>query len=1081
MKTVSMKKFCVLFAFLFFIAGCPDSETPTETPTERFSLNTSAVNGTVTKSPDLTEYDKGTKVSLTATPVAGYQFLKWESNDRVEYANPLILTMDSLKTVTAVFKKKLPTPANLILPPPRNLEFKSSSSGNLLNWRDTSDSESSFIIERSDADNSNFRIIAILSANTTQFTDASSLKENTTYFYRVAACDSDDIRGSYSNISATTEVTVPSAKISLETERTFSVENEIFFSAIGSIEKSMTMDYYDYHTDIRTAGPNAVNFNLPSVDSLYEWDFGDGVVTGAGGGISVTHTYCRPGTYTVTLKVTHKGNEYTKSTDIIIGGEDYKTGPKPAANLLLNMSFEDTIADLSDNGLSVSWGNGVGEFGRGIEGKAVSLTNGKYLVIDDSRDILGGKNEFTLSFWAKKINISTEARTYIIQKGDMLLQVLYYGDRAVQGRVTSDEGLGSVDDWCNLNNKNWHQFVLVYNGNLDDESLKLYIDGVRNPVRYEVAKGSVTSSSESIYIGSDRNGANSPDMLIDELRIFDKAISKDEISTGFELHHAEFHARIAQYIYGIIPGIYTKNASNRLQAVITGGDLTEERMIIDKSSLQLKEKFLLENYKLPGSEKDYALKVRILSADGTLLEEKTEYFYKPYDGIPATGIDENNSFRNKVDDPSYPRGKLFFPVTTCGLNNINVEQNLWGYQPPGNTPFTAPVTDYVNAVFSEGFYPTRRSLESWETYLDLCDSDKNQNIDETLKAMGPNDWPGLSYIYSYQSPDDEHPEGEVSRTRRYQNSDVTKMGEYVKTFKNHPSMMIWNWCDEPNFQTPPVIAPTLRSWTYTCHQRDPEHPVMLAFMGWQWRAEGTVDERRAYEYCHNAKTFGQNIHPNYGTQVADLMAIDFYPSFEQEENAFADNARIMGNLQSETGNLIPLMSFIETPPNNKPNWSAPTPEMLKMNIWQNIIHGSKAIGWFHYFERTSKENFDTMAEFMVWLEDLTPVILGPESDLDVSINYGSQTARIDTMVREYDGKIYIFASRQNELVIGESPVPPLPAQNYDVTVTLSIDGVTMSSAKAYKETDLVTISGGGIEDTFKPYDVHIYVIEKQGK
>ena len=1067
-KGTNMRNLMVLLLALFFTSGCPgESDT-----TRIFSLNIIAANGSVTKSPDTAGYSDGSIVSLTATPAEGYAFLKWEfGSDVVEYDNPLSLPMDSNKTITAVFTNDISINQK-ILPPPRNLELKSTSNGLMLNWRDTADTEIYYIIERSDNDNSGFRMIEKQGTNTKEFIDKSSLAENSTYFYRVAACDSSGVCGNYSNISATTHVAVPSAKISLETERSFSVENEIFFSAIGSIEESMTIDSYDYHQDIRTAGANAVNFNLPSVDSLYEWDFGDGIVSGAGGGITVTHTYCLPGTYTVTLTVTHNGTEYTKSTDIIIEGEYYKTGPRPAADLLLNLSFEDTISDLSDSQLPVSWGNGEGEFVDGIEGKALSLSGGKYLIIDDTGDILGGKNEFTLSFWVKKINISSETRTYIIQKGNAVFQVIYYDNSAVQGRVTADS-LGSVEDWHQLNNTSWHQIVLVYNGNLQEETFKLFVDGENNPLNYQATEGAVSSSTESIYIGSDRFGTNSPDMVIDELRLFDKALSKDEISVGFELQHAEFHARISQYIYALIPGVLTKNVTNRLQAVVAGGDLTNELVIIDKSNPEAKEQFLFENYTLAGSENDYYLKVRILSEDGSILEEKSEAFYKPYDGIPATGIDENNSFRIKVDDPLYPQGKLFFPVTTCGLNNMNVEQNLWGYQPPGNTPFTAPMSDYVNAAFAEGFYPTERSPDTWQTYLDLCDSNKNPNLDVTIQALGPNDWPGLSYLYSYSSTDDA-----VSRVRRYQNSDITKMGEYVTTHKDHPSMMIWNWCDEPNFHTPPVIAPTLRSWTYTCHQRDPEHPVMLAFMGWQWRADSVEAERKTYEYCHNAKTFGQYIHPRTGTQVADLLAVDFYPTFQQEENAFADNARLMGNLKNETGNLIPLMSFIETPPGNKTNWSAPTPEMLKMNIWQNIIHGSKAIGWFHYFQRTSQENFDTMAEFMIWLEELTPVILGPESDRNVSIDYGAQTARIDTMVREYDGKIYLFASRMNELIIEESPDPPVPAENYDVSVTIAIDGVTPSAVEAYKETGPVTFTAGGIEDTFQPYDVHIYVIEQ---
>ncbi|TVZ54999.1 putative repeat protein (TIGR02543 family)/predicted secreted protein (Por secretion system target) [Lutibacter sp. Hel_I_33_5] len=70
------------------------------------TLTINATNGTVTTNPNPTNgtYDDGTVVGITATPNAGYQFDSW-SGDATGTTNPLNITMDSDKSVTAMFSK----------------------------------------------------------------------------------------------------------------------------------------------------------------------------------------------------------------------------------------------------------------------------------------------------------------------------------------------------------------------------------------------------------------------------------------------------------------------------------------------------------------------------------------------------------------------------------------------------------------------------------------------------------------------------------------------------------------------------------------------------------------------------------------------------------------------------------------------------------------------------------------------------------------------------------------------------------------------------------------------------------------
>ena len=71
-----------------------------------YSLNITAVNGTVTKNPDKASYDCGTSVTLTAVPNSGYHFDRWEGTDSASGSSATVV-MNNDRNIKAIFAQSV--------------------------------------------------------------------------------------------------------------------------------------------------------------------------------------------------------------------------------------------------------------------------------------------------------------------------------------------------------------------------------------------------------------------------------------------------------------------------------------------------------------------------------------------------------------------------------------------------------------------------------------------------------------------------------------------------------------------------------------------------------------------------------------------------------------------------------------------------------------------------------------------------------------------------------------------------------------------------------------------------------------
>ena len=80
-----------------------EGTNPNDRTSFRPRLNITAVNGTVARNPDQTNFTMGDSVTITATPNGTYVFAGW-SGQAIGFTNPLTLVMNTNKTITANFR-----------------------------------------------------------------------------------------------------------------------------------------------------------------------------------------------------------------------------------------------------------------------------------------------------------------------------------------------------------------------------------------------------------------------------------------------------------------------------------------------------------------------------------------------------------------------------------------------------------------------------------------------------------------------------------------------------------------------------------------------------------------------------------------------------------------------------------------------------------------------------------------------------------------------------------------------------------------------------------------------------------------
>jgi len=508
---------------------------------------------------------------------------------------------------------------------------------------------------------------------------------------------------------------------------------------------------------------------------------------------------------------------------------------------------------------------------------------------------------------------------------------------------------------------------------------------------------------------------------------------------GFEIQRAPFHNRLAQYLYVQIPAAYQRNET-ALRVTLKGAKGSSSTLL-SKSNLASEERVFLDHKSL--AQDDYVVIAELLNAGGTRISGGLwrDKFSKRYAGIPKVGMDENNSFRIN--------GELFFPIM----------------------PFMASTSEFdkfisqasVNSLNTEGYYATHNP-STWADYL-------NKASVSDLMAIGP----GRGNYEVAPAP---------NRWKFNHNPD--RMADYINTGKDNPAMFAWLWQDEPNMggRSEKVYPPTLAAWAYIGHSLDPQHPAYNLFYGYDWtKYYGTDPNYYGYDYLSSAPFFGGK------KWTQDIFSFDIYPIWYRlhpslnltDMGPYAVYLDALNRIGFNNKNLVPIIPALQvcreysTSLDPRPNPGVSEAQVYLEN-WLNVIHGAKGILWFQYFDMTNTGRWAAMKKFADQMKVLAPIVLGPAPAIYVTDNANTALNRVDTMIREKDGVVYVFAARVTEPdpIDGAKYTGVEPAS---ITVSFKISGLTGSaSAEVVDEGRVRTVTDGKFTDTFAKNAVHIYKI-----
>ena len=281
----------------------------------------------------------------------------------------------------------------------------------------------------------------------------------------------------------------------------------------------------------------------------------------------------------------------------------------------------------------------------------------------------------------------------------------------------------------------------------------------------------------------------------------------------------------------------------------------------------------------------------------------------------------------------------------------------------------------------------------------------------------------------------------------------------------------WMHGDEPdNAQSrgkgkgygPPIPPTRIVDGYNKIRQADPTRPVLLnlgqgvAWDGWPGRGVRTNHPEDYPEYLKGC----------------DIASFDIYPAAHSKPEVAGNLwyvAKGVERLVKWTEGKKPVWNCIECTRINNPTRKA-TPQEVRCEVWMSIIHGSTGLIYFvHEWQPKFNESallsdpemLAAVTKINHQIAELAPVLNSPTIADGVKVSSGNEIP-VASMVKKHAGATYIFA---------------VAMRNGKTRASFKFQGlIGRRTVEVLGENRTLTSQDGAFEDSFGPWDVHLYRI-----
>jgi len=405
--------------------------------------------------------------------------------------------------------------------------------------------------------------------NTTRHT-VTALVEGTPYYFAVKAYNPGrTLESIYSNeVGATPPVTVPT----------------VSFSASVTVGDAPLM----------VSLTPAVTGSIAS----WVWDFGDGTRSSGSGSVVSTalKSYTLPGQYTVRLSVTHSGGTVNSALTLTVkSATDSSVPPSPdgsgsggltesphPSGLVAAYGFEEAAGSLLTADAS-GWGNHGTLVGAtpasGRFGSALQFNGYRQMVSIKDHASLDMNAAQTLEAWVYARTNRGQRPVLIKEQGTLPVYGLWSnGSRNLPVSALQTSDFGFLSGLATLPLYQWSHLATTYDGHYQ----RLYLNG--REVARRSRSGAIAGSVGSLRIGGNPILGDWFSGLIDEVRLYDRALSASEIGNDMNVSVMTTHPPVMVLGDNVHPDQFASLSMGSVQAVQT---LATHAALLNQLSIEL--------------------------------------------------------------------------------------------------------------------------------------------------------------------------------------------------------------------------------------------------------------------------------------------------------------------------------------------------------------------------------------------------------------------------------------------------------------------------------------------------------------